>query len=68
MMVDESHVTIPQIRAMWGGDRARKTSLVDNAFRLPSALDNRPLSFNEFEGLVCLFTYYDLHTTSAIAI
>lgn len=52
MMVDESHVTIPQIRAMWGGDRARKTSLVDNAFRLPSALDNRPLGFNEFEELI----------------
>lgn len=52
MMIDESHVTIPQIRAMWGGDRARKMSLVDNAFRLPSALDNRPLSFNEFEELI----------------
>jgi len=52
MMIDESHVTMPQIRAMWGGDRARKMSLVDNAFRLPSALDNRPLSFNEFEALI----------------
>lgn len=52
MMIDESHVTIPQIRAMWGGDRSRKMSLVDNAFRLPSALDNRPLSFNEFETLI----------------
>ncbi|MEM7055514.1 MAG: excinuclease ABC subunit UvrB [Bacteroidota bacterium] len=52
MIIDESHVTIPQLRAMWGGDRARKTNLVDNAFRLPAALDNRPLSFNEFETVV----------------
>ncbi|SDK69976.1 excinuclease ABC subunit B [Catalinimonas alkaloidigena] len=51
LVVDESHVTIPQIRAMWGGDRARKVSLVDYGFRLPSALDNRPLTFNEFEEL-----------------
>lgn len=52
LMVDESHVTIPQVRAMWGGDRSRKVNLVDFGFRLPSALDNRPLTFNEFEGLV----------------
>lgn len=52
MIIDESHVTIPQIRAMWGGDKARKVNLVDNAFRLPAALDNRPLSFNEFESLI----------------
>ena len=52
MVIDESHVTIPQIRAMWGGDRARKVNLVDNAFRLPAALDNRPLSFGEFESLM----------------
>ena len=52
MIIDESHVTIPQIRAMWGGDRARKVNLVDHAFRLPAAIDNRPLSFNEFESLV----------------
>ncbi len=52
LMVDESHVTIPQIRAMWGGDRSRKVNLVDYGFRLPSALDNRPLTFNEFESLV----------------
>ncbi|GAA4851557.1 excinuclease ABC subunit UvrB [Algivirga pacifica] len=51
-VVDESHVTLPQIRAMWGGDRSRKVSLVDNGFRLPSALDNRPLTFNELEGLL----------------
>lgn len=52
MVVDESHVTIPQIGAMYGGDRARKTSLVEYGFRLPSALDNRPLNFNEFESMV----------------
>lgn len=52
MIIDESHVTIPQIRAMWGGDRARKTILVDYGFRLPAALDNRPLTFNEFEALI----------------
>ena len=52
LIIDESHVTMPQLRAMWGGDRARKTNLVDNAFRLPAALDNRPLSFNEFESLI----------------
>lgn len=52
MVVDESHVTLPQVRAMWGGDRARKTNLVDHAFRLPAAIDNRPLSFNEFESLI----------------
>ncbi len=51
LVVDESHVTLPQIRAMWGGDRSRKTALVDFGFRLPSALDNRPLTFNEFEDL-----------------
>ncbi len=52
MIIDESHVTMPQLRAMWGGDRARKINLVDHAFRLPAAIDNRPLSFNEFESLV----------------
>ncbi len=52
MVIDESHVTIPQVKAMWGGDRARKINLVDHAFRLPAALDNRPLSFNEFETLI----------------
>ncbi len=49
LVIDESHVTIPQIRGMWGGDRARKQNLVQFGFRLPSALDNRPLSFDEFE-------------------
>ena len=51
MVIDESHVTVPQVRAMWGGDRSRKVNLVDFGFRLPSALDNRPLTFNEFESL-----------------
>jgi excinuclease ABC subunit B len=50
LVVDESHQTIPQVRAMWGGDRARKANLVEYGFRLPSAIDNRPLSFEEFEG------------------
>ena len=49
LVVDESHVTIPQVRGMYNGDRARKQALVDYGFRLPSALDNRPLKFNEFE-------------------
>ncbi len=48
LIVDESHVTLPQVRAMFHGDRARKMSLIDNGFRLPSALDNRPLNFDEF--------------------
>jgi excinuclease ABC subunit B len=52
MVIDESHVTIPQVRAMWGGDRARKINLVDYAFRLPSAMDNRPLKFEEFESMI----------------
>ncbi|UPL48549.1 excinuclease ABC subunit UvrB [Hymenobacter sublimis] len=52
LVVDESHATMPQIRAMWGGDRSRKTALVEYGFRLPSAMDNRPLTFNEFEGMV----------------
>lgn len=52
LVIDESHVTIPQVRAMWGGDRSRKVNLVDYGFRLPSALDNRPLTFNEFESIV----------------
>ncbi len=49
LFIDESHVTVPQIRGMYNGDRARKTTLVDYGFRLPSALDNRPLKFDEFE-------------------
>jgi excinuclease ABC subunit B len=49
LIIDESHITVPQVRGMYGGDRSRKISLVDYGFRLPSALDNRPLSFTEFE-------------------
>lgn len=52
VVVDESHVTLPQIRGMYGGDRSRKTILVEHGFRLPSALDNRPLRFDEYVGLV----------------
>lgn len=52
IMVDESHITIPQIRGMYFGDRSRKTTLVDYGFRLPSALDNRPLNFEEFENKI----------------
>jgi excinuclease ABC subunit B len=51
MVIDESHVTIPQVHAMYGGDRSRKENLVDYGFRLPAALDNRPLKFEEFETL-----------------
>jgi excinuclease ABC subunit B len=51
LIIDESHVTIPQVRAMYGGDRSRKENLVEYGFRLPSALDNRPLKFNEFEEI-----------------
>lgn len=53
LMIDESHVTIPQIRAMWAGDNSRKTTLVDHGFRLPMALDNRPLKFDEFNKRPC---------------
>lgn len=51
MVIDESHVTLPQVKAMWGGDRSRKEALVEHGFRLPSALDNRPLKFDEFESM-----------------
>ncbi|MFH1645690.1 MAG: excinuclease ABC subunit UvrB, partial [Candidatus Omnitrophota bacterium] len=57
MVVDESHATIPQIRGMYNGDRARKKVLVEHGFRLPSALDNRPLKFEEFESLVYQIVY-----------
>lgn len=57
MIIDESHVTIPQIRGMWGGDRARKLNLVQFGFRLPSAIDNRPLNFDEFCGLINQVVY-----------
>lgn len=52
LVVDESHVTLPQVRGMFGGDRSRKTNLVEYGFRLPSAMDNRPLNFEEFESLM----------------
>lgn len=52
LVVDESHVTIPQVRAMYGGDRSRKMNLVEYGFRLPSAMDNRPLMFDEFESMI----------------
>ena len=52
MVIDESHQTIPQVSGMYGGDRSRKLILVDYGFRLPSALDNRPLNFHEFESLL----------------
>lgn len=57
LFIDESHATIPQVRAMYNGDRARKESLVNYGFRLPSALDNRPLKFAEFEERInqCIF-------------
>ncbi len=75
LVIDESHVTIPQVRAMWGGDRSRKVNLVDYGFRLPSALDNRPLTFNEFESLVNQVIYvsatpseYELRKSEGVVI
>ncbi|MCB9293271.1 MAG: excinuclease ABC subunit UvrB [Lewinellaceae bacterium] len=75
MIIDESHVTIPQVRGMYGGDRARKLSLVNFGFRLPSAMDNRPLNFTEFEGLVnqVIFTSatpgdYELEQTGGVIV
>lgn len=73
MIVDESHVTIPQVRGMFGGDRARKLSLVNFGFRLPSAMDNRPLNFTEFEGMINQVIYvsatpgdYELEQTGGV--
>ncbi len=75
MVIDESHVSVPQIRAMYGGDRSRKLSLVEYGFRLPSALDNRPLNFNEFESLAPQTIYvsatpgdYELEKTEGVFI
>jgi excinuclease ABC subunit B len=75
LVIDESHVTVPQVRAMWGGDRSRKVNLVDYGFRLPSALDNRPLTFNEFEGLISQAIYvsatpaeYELRKSEGVVI
>ncbi|WP_442794523.1 excinuclease ABC subunit UvrB [Pelobium manganitolerans] len=73
MVIDESHVTVPQIRAMYGGDRSRKLSLVEYGFRLPAALDNRPLNFTEFESLAPQTIYvsatpgdYELEKTEGV--
>ena len=75
MVIDESHVTLPQVRAMWGGDRSRKTNLVDYGFRLPSALDNRPLKFDEFESLTSQVIYvsatpadYELNKSEGVVV
>lgn len=75
MVIDESHVTIPQVRAMWGGDRSRKVNLVDYGFRLPSAMDNRPLTFNEFESILNQVIYvsatpseYELRKSEGVVI
>ena len=75
MVVDESHVTLPQVRGMYGGDRARKLSLVNNGFRLPSAMDNRPLNFTEFESLTNQIIYvsatpgdYELEQTGGVIV
>lgn len=57
MVIDESHVTLPQIKAMYGGDKSRKINLVDYGFRLPAAMDNRPLKFDEFESMVKQIIY-----------
>lgn len=75
LVIDESHVTVPQVRAMWGGDRSRKVNLVDFGFRLPSALDNRPLKFDEFESLTNQVIYvsatpadYELARTEGVVV
>lgn len=72
-VIDESHVTVPQVRGMYNGDRARKTVLVDYGFRLPSALDNRPLKFDEFESKIDNVIFvsatpgdYELETSSQV--
>ncbi len=75
MVIDESHVTVPQVRGMWGGDRARKMNLVNYGFRLPSALDNRPLSFSEFDQMIHQVLYvsatpgdYELEKTQGLVV
>ena len=75
LIVDESHVTVPQLRGMWGGDRARKQMLVNYGFRLPSAIDNRPQSFEEFESLINQVVFvsatpanYELEKTEGIVV
>ena len=75
LVIDESHVTVPQIRAMYGGDRSRKMALVEYGFRLPSAMDNRPLNFDEFETLTNQIIYvsatpgdYELKQTEGVVV
>ncbi len=75
IIVDESHVTLPQVRGMWGGDRARKLNLVSYGFRLPSAMDNRPLNFGEFENITNQIVYvsatpadYELEQTGGVIV
>lgn len=75
LVIDESHVTLPQLRAMYGGDRSRKVSLVEHGFRLPAALDNRPLNFPEFESLTNQTIYvsatpgdYELQQTEGVVV
>lgn len=75
MIIDESHVTLPQVRGMWGGDRARKLNLVNFGFRLPSALDNRPLNFDEFQSVTNQVVYvsatpgdYELEQTEGVVV
>ena len=75
MILDESHATIPQLSAMYGGDRSRKRNLVEYGFRLPSAMDNRPLNFQEFESLVPQIIYvsatpsdYELEQTGGVIV
>lgn len=75
LMVDESHVSIPQVRAMYGGDRSRKENLVEYGFRLPSAMDNRPLQFNEFENMIGQTIYvsatpadYEIRQTEGVVV
>lgn len=75
MVIDESHVTLPQVRAMYGGDRSRKVNLVEYGFRLQAAIDNRPLKFEEFEGLINQVLYisatpadYELEMSEGIVV
>lgn len=75
MILDESHATVPQVRGMWGGDRARKLNLVNFGFRLPSAIDNRPLNFEEFESITNQVIYvsatpgeYELEKTEGLVV
>ncbi|OQA79298.1 MAG: UvrABC system protein B [Tenericutes bacterium ADurb.Bin239] len=75
LVIDESHVTLPQVRGMFNGDRSRKQNLVDYGFRLPSALDNRPLQFNEFENMINQVIYtsatpgdYELDKTGGVVV